>query len=75
VVKVSIEVRSGSARFCVGVQAKSIRRALDLVAGRYPKGAIRVKFPIDPEGFFIDDPAARAGGIVQAEQQPQRLAA
>jgi hypothetical protein len=73
-VKVSMEVRSGAARFCVAVQAKSIQRAIDLVAGRYPKGAIRVKFPIDAEGFFIEGPAARAGGIVRAEQ-PQRLAA
>ena len=59
-VKVSVEVRSGSARFRVAVQAQSIRRALNLVAGRYPGGTCRVKFPIEPEGFFVEGPAARA---------------
>jgi hypothetical protein len=73
VVKVSIEVRSGTARFSVAVQTQSIQRAVDLVAGRYPKGDLRVKFPMDPEGFFVNDPAARAR-IVQGEQL-ERIAA
>ena len=76
VIKVSVELRSGSARYRVGVQAKSIRRALSIVGGRHPNGAIRVRLPMDSEGFYIEDPAARAGGgIVRAEQQPRRLAA
>ena len=33
-VKFSVEVRSGAARFRVGVQAQSIREALRLVGGR-----------------------------------------
>ena len=75
-IQVSVEVRSGSARFRVGVQASSIRRALSIVGGRHPNGAIRVRLPMDTEGFYIEDPAARAGGgTVQAEQQPRRLAA
>jgi hypothetical protein len=58
-VKVSIEVRSGAARFCVLVQAESIERALSLVAARYPGWDGGVKFPIDPEAYFVKDPAAR----------------
>jgi hypothetical protein len=37
-VKVSVEVKSGTARFRVGVQAPSIRTALSVVGGRYPRG-------------------------------------
>lgn len=72
-VKVSIEIRSGTARFCVAVQARSIRRALGLIAGRYPKGEVRVKFAIDPEGSFVNDPAALAGMV--GSERPQRMAA
>ena len=53
-VKVSIEVHSGTARFAVAVQAKSIQRALSIVAARYPGSVASVKFPIDPEGFFLE---------------------
>jgi hypothetical protein len=73
VVKVSIEVSSGTARFSVAVQAESIRRAVSIMGGRYPNCDIRVKFPLDPEGFFVNGSSARAG-IVQAEQ-PERIAA
>ena len=34
--KVSVEVRNGAARFWVGVQAKSIRRALGVVESEIP---------------------------------------
>jgi len=73
VVEVSVEVRSGAARFCVAVRAESIRQALSLVEERYPEGDIEAKFPIDPEGFFVKDPAARAG--VVGYEQPDRIAA
>ncbi|MBA3472362.1 MAG: hypothetical protein H0T57_03890 [Rubrobacter sp.] len=67
VVEVSIEVRSGAARFHVAVRAESIQRATSIVATRYPGGDRRVKFPIDPEGFFVNDAAAGAG-IVDLER-------
>jgi hypothetical protein len=72
-VKVSIEKRSGASRFSVAVQAESIERALSLVAARYPDWDCRVKFPIDPEGFFVKDPAARPE-IVDFDQ-PDLIAA
>jgi hypothetical protein len=66
-VKVSVEMRSGKARFRVRVQAQNIRSALSLVGGRYPQGEVRVAFPIEPEGFFVREPSALAG-IVGTEQ-------
>lgn len=59
-VRVSVEVRKGTARFRVGVQAESIRRALGMVGGRYPHGEVRLVFPIEPEGFLVREPTAVA---------------
>ena len=56
-IKVSIEVRYKTARFAVGVQAQSIQHALSIVATRYPESVARVRFPINPEGFFLKDAA------------------
>lgn len=72
-VRVSIEVRDGAAHFCVSVQAESIRRAVSIVAKRYPAYDVGVKFPIRPEGFFVEDTADRAG-MVEFEQ-PKKMAA
>ena len=57
-VKVSIEVHSGTARFSVAINAKSIQHALSTVATRHPSSVTRVKFPIDPESFFVEASAA-----------------
>jgi len=70
-IKVSMVVRSGAASFKVAVQAGSVERALILARGRYPGGEVSVKFPIDPESFFVEDPAARTALF----GQPERVAA
>ncbi len=57
-VKVSIDVHSGTARFAVAIKAKSIQQALSVVATRHPSSVTKVKFPIDPESFFVEDSAA-----------------
>ena len=72
-VKVSMEVHSGAARFDVAVQAESIQQAVSFVKERYSNGNVRVKFPIEPESFFVEDPTARSG-IVGLEP-PARVAA
>jgi hypothetical protein len=54
IVKVSIEIHSETARLAIAVQAKSIQRALSIVAAPYPGSVASVKFPIDPEGFFLE---------------------
>jgi hypothetical protein len=56
-VKFSVEHRSGSARFRVGVQAQSIREALSLVEGRHPRGVVEVAFPTQAEGFYVPERA------------------
>lgn len=61
VIRVSVEVCSGAARFRAAVWAESIERALSLVRARYPGGEARVIFPIEPEAFFV------AGGYPTSE--------
>jgi hypothetical protein len=56
--KVSVEVRDGTARFTVAVKAQSVQQALSVIAARHPASVARVKFPINPESFFVDDSAA-----------------
>ena len=65
VVRITVEVGNGAARYRVAVQAESIRRVLEIVEGLYPGGDFRVKFPIDPQTFFVKDPAAAAGPVEQ----------
>jgi hypothetical protein len=60
VVRVMIEVDSGSARFRVEVGAQNIHRAVSLAKTRYSGSNIRVVFPIEPDAFFCKDPTVEA---------------
>jgi hypothetical protein len=71
-VKISIEVRSGAARFDVAVQAESIQRAVSLVQERYSKGSVKAKVQIKPESF-VEGPTARRR-IVGLERQARAAA-
>ena len=62
-VRISIQVSSGSARFKVMVQAESIERALEIAERHNPGKECRVTFPLDPETFFAGDPDARIEAI------------
>jgi hypothetical protein len=62
-VRISVEVSSGAARFRVMVQAESIERALEIAKKHNPGTECRVTFPLDPEAFFVEDPVAKAGAI------------
>ena len=72
-VKVSIEVRSGAAHFDVTLQAEITECAVSFLKERYPKGNVRLKFPIEAESFFVEDRCVRRG-IVGLEH-PVRVAA
>jgi hypothetical protein len=57
-IRISIQVSSGAARFKVTVEAESIERALEIVARQNPGKEYEVMFPIDPETFFVEDSVA-----------------
>jgi hypothetical protein len=54
-IRISVQVSSGAARFKVAVEAESIERALEIVAKQNPGKECEVTFPIDPETFFVED--------------------
>ncbi len=74
-VKVSVQVRSGTARFGVGVKARSTRRALSMAGGRYSQGEVKVMLPIVPKGSLIGEPPAPAGMMVGPERAHAEAAA
>ena len=53
-VKVSIEVYDGTARFVVAVPSKSIQQPLNILATPYSGNAVRVKSPIYREGSYVE---------------------
>jgi hypothetical protein len=57
-IRISVQVSSGTVRFRVAVQAESIERALESVVRLYPGKVCEVTFPIDPESFFVEDSVA-----------------
>ena len=66
-VRISIEVGSGAARFSVLVQAESIERALEIVERQNPGNDCKVRFPIDAEAFFFEEDSVakiEAAGMV-----------
>jgi hypothetical protein len=62
-IRISIEVRSGTARFKVSAQAESIEGALEIAKRYNPGKECKVVFPIDPEGFFVEDELDRDGAV------------
>jgi hypothetical protein len=62
-VRVTVDIESGTARYRVAVQAESIQRALELVERMEPDSEFRVAFPIDPDTFFVKDLAAEIGPV------------
>ncbi len=63
-VRISVEVSSGTARFRVSVQAQSIERALEIAQRQNPGKDCEVRFPIDAELFFVEgDSVAKAGAV------------
>lgn len=65
-VRISVRVSSGSARFRVMVQAESIERALEIARRHNPASECQVSFPIDPESFFAGDSVSRIETVEEA---------
>ena len=67
-IKVSVEVGRGAARYRIAVQAESIERALEIVERQNPGCEAKVAFPIEPEAFFVWDTAATTGPVKQEQE-------
>ena len=57
-IRISVQVSSGTARFRVAIQAESIERALEIARRHNPGKECEVTFPLDPETFFVGEAVA-----------------
>lgn len=73
VIRVVIEVWNEGVRCSLVARARSVREAASVVGAMYPNADVRVRFPIDPEAFFVKDPAARAE--IVGFERPEEVAA
>jgi hypothetical protein len=62
-IRITVRVSSGAARFGVAIEAESIERALEIVASQHTGKKCEVAFPIDPETFFVGEPVATVGQL------------
>ena len=62
-IRISVEVSRGAARFRVAVQAESIKRALEIVESQNPSCSAKVVFPIKPEEFYVGDATVTAKSL------------
>ena len=66
--RISVEVSSGTARFRVSIQAKTIERALEIAHKQNSGKQYKVIFPMASEVFSIrEESVARAGALGMAE--------
>jgi hypothetical protein len=65
-VRISVRISSGAARFRVMVQAESIERALEIARWHNPAAECQVSFPIDPEAFFAKESTRRVESVEEA---------
>jgi hypothetical protein len=66
-IRILVEVGNDTARFLVAAHADNLQQAVEFVKDRYPSSDARVVFPLDPEMFFVENPAAKAAGLVELE--------
>ncbi len=57
-IRVVIEVSDEASSSRVVVRARSLHEAASIAAAEYPNADVRVRFPIDPEAFFVEDSVA-----------------
>ena len=57
-IRISVQVSSGTTRFRVAIQAESIEQALEIAARQNIGKECEVTFPIDPESFFVENSVA-----------------
>jgi hypothetical protein len=66
-IRISVGVSSGSARFRVAIQARCIEPALEIAHRQNPGKECKVIFPIDAEAFSVrEESVARVGALGMA---------
>jgi hypothetical protein len=53
-IRASVEVKDENSAFSIAVCAENLERVVEYAAIRYPGRTVRVRFPLDPEMFFVE---------------------
>jgi hypothetical protein len=74
-IRASVQVRGDSNAFSVTVRAENLQRAVELAAQRYPGRAVGLRFPLDPEAFFVEGSCLgmETPGLVTGYREPSRV--
>jgi len=56
-IRASVEITGNNSAFSIAVYAENLRQAVEFAASRFPGRAVSVRFPLDPEVFFVEGPA------------------
>ena len=65
-IRITVDIDSGTARYRVAVQAGSVRRALEIAERLNPGGEARVVLPEDSGAFSAEDSVTAAGRVGRA---------
>jgi hypothetical protein len=73
-IRVWIDVVNDDVHFSVTVCAESPRQAVEFTADRHPGHVVRVRFPLDPDTYFVKDSAVEAE-VTEPARRPRRASA
>ena len=58
IIRAPVEVTGNNGAFSIMVYAENLRQAEEIAANQFPGRAVSVRFPLDPEVFFIEGSTA-----------------
>jgi hypothetical protein len=70
-IKTRVRVINEDGGFTILVCAESLREVEQIARARYPRSAVEIAFPIEPEGFFAD--GYQSGVHTNLETRPAEL--
>jgi hypothetical protein len=74
-IRASVQLRGESSAFSVTVCAENLQRAVELAAKRYPGLTVGLRFPLDPEAFFVEGSSLgmETSGLITGYRDPSRV--
>ena len=74
-IRASVQVGDENSAFSVTVRAENLQRAVEFAAQRYPGRAVGLRFPLDPEAFFVERSCLQMEtfGLVTGYREPSRV--
>ncbi len=62
-IRISVEVGQGTARYRVAIRAKNIGRALEIVGSQSTGREVKIRWPTNPEAFYVREAGMMVGAL------------